>query len=114
MEKKTLRQKLGEGFEKHFLTGYLALAMTVLPYCLGRMVYDRITADRTVQVEGFSPSTFLGFDEDKNGTIDRIVEYGGIVVEYGGIAGARMAAPTRRTYTAKDKEFKDLIKVFDQ
>ncbi len=106
MENKTLSQKLREGFEKHFLTGYLALAMTVLPCCLGRMVYDRVTADRTVQVEGFSPSIFHGFDDNEDGTIDRIVEYGGI-------AGARMAAPTRRTYTSKDKEFRDLARVFD-
>ncbi len=107
MEKKTLRQKLGETFEKHFLTGYLAVAMTVLPYCLGRMVYDRATADRTVRIERqFSPSTFHGFDDNKDGTIDRIVEYGGI-------AGARMAAPTRRTYTAKDEEFTALVRVFD-
>jgi len=108
MENKTLSQKLREGFEKHFLTGYLAVAMTVLPYCLGRTVYDRVTADKTVQVENqFSPSTFHGFDDDNNGTIDRIVEYGGI-------AGARMAAPMRRTYTAKDKEFEKLMRVFDE
>jgi len=106
MEKQTFGQKL---LEKYFLPVYLTGVVVFCGGVLGQMIYDRVTADKTTaQVEKrFSPSTFYGFDDNKDGTIDR-------VVEYGGIAGARMAAPTRRTFTSKDKEFSDLTKVFDQ
>jgi hypothetical protein len=100
MEQKTLSQKLGE----YFLTGYLAVSMTVIPYCLGRMIYDRVTADRT---KTHCETTLHGFDDNNDGAIDRIVEYGII-------AGARMAAPMRRTFTSDDKEFEQLARVLDQ
>lgn len=104
MEQKTLSQKLGEYFDKYFLAGYLTVSMTVLPYCLGRMVYDGVTADRT---KTHCETTLHGFDDNDDGAIDRIVEYGAI-------AGARMAAPLRRAFTSEDKEFEQLARVLDQ
>lgn len=104
---KTLTQKTDDFFAKAFFVGYFTVALTVLPYCIGRMFYDNITAKKTVQSSGFIPSTFHGFDDNNDGEIDRFVEYSAI-------AGARMAAPTRSTYTPRDKEFLEIAKLFKE
>ncbi|MFH1212001.1 MAG: hypothetical protein V1659_03675 [Candidatus Woesearchaeota archaeon] len=107
---KNLIRRLKKSPEEYFLIVYFTVTMTVFPYILGRMIYDGITADKRITIEDSftGGKTYYGYDEDKNGTIDRIIEHSGIT------GGPRMpTAPIRLVYTKKDKEFYRLVKLFD-
>jgi hypothetical protein len=95
--------------DKYFLPTYVGLALIILPLTLGTMIYDRITADKIVNVQNQTiygqNQTIYGYDVNNDNVLDKIKVYFPIM-------GARMAAPMRRTYTSKDKEFENLKTLF--
>jgi len=105
-------ETLGQKIAKYCFCAYLGVASVVLPLTLGKMGNDRATADKKVVIKSpfFDQGdlTYYGFDRNKDGKLDEIVEYGGVV-------GPRFrAAPMRLTYTPENREFETLKQLFEK
>lgn len=105
------KETLGEKIAKYVLFGSLTIGISSGMYLGGRQIYHQQTADKIVTQRSSTklPSgrILCGFDRDKDGEIDQIIEY----FTYW---GAKAVTSVERNYTASDEKFSGLKNILDK